>query len=99
MNEVGGPAPPFGLYDRPLGRGLVGGPALPFGLYDRPLGRGLVGGPAPLKLHIGCRDLFIHIEKLPPEPLHILIRHFLLLIQKIMDCHLSKKHMDNHKYI
>lgn len=69
----------------------------------RPDGRAEAGRRAnaranALKIHIRRRDLLIHIKKLTPEPLHILVRQFLLLIQEIVDGHFPKKHMDTHKY-
>ncbi len=59
----------------------------------------LAGGPTPpLKIHIRRRHLLIHIKKLAPEPLHILVRQLLLLIQEIVDGHFPQQHMDTHKY-
>jgi len=66
----------------------------------RPSGRAEAGwrANAPLKLHIRRRHLLIHIKKLAPEPLHILVRQLLLLIQEIVDGHFPQQHMDTHKY-
>ena len=51
-----------------------------------------------LKIHIRRRHLLIHIKEFTPEPLHILVRQFLLLIQEIVDGHFPQQHMNTHKY-
>jgi len=47
-------------------------------------GRRANAPPPHSKVNIRRRNLLIHIEELPPKPLHILIREFLLLIQEIV---------------